>query len=135
NRPIPQSSGFSSIRQNVGSTENKGLEVELSTRNIDREFRWNTDFNVSFIRNKVTQLLDDQENLGTAYWVGHPLGVWYYNRWAGVNAADGRPMWYDINGNITYARVAADRVIAGDDQPDYYGGLNNNFSWKGFELD
>ena len=135
NRPIPSSSGFSTIRQNVGATENKGLELELFSRNIDGEFSWTTDFNIAFINNKVTQLLDDQPNLGTAYWVGHPLGVWYFTRWAGVNASDGRPMWYDKDGNITYVRSTADRVIVGDDQPDYYGGLSNVFSYRGFELD
>src|SRR5690606_32385797 len=52
--PVPQSSGYSTIRRNVGSMENKGLELGLQTKNIlTPNFSWNTSFNISMNRNKV----------------------------------------------------------------------------------
>ncbi|HCD86471.1 MAG TPA: SusC/RagA family TonB-linked outer membrane protein, partial [Algoriphagus sp.] len=51
-----------------------------------------------------------------------------------VNPATGRPMWYDINRNITYLPIAADRIYYGSNLATTYGGLNNSFSYKGFEL-
>lgn len=54
--PLPMYSGFTSSLQNIGSVENKGWEFGLQTVNIDKEFKWNTDFNITFNRNKILQL-------------------------------------------------------------------------------
>lgn len=57
NVPLPGTTGFGSILQNVGATENKGLEFNVDTRNIENQkFSWNTNFNISFNRNKVVAL-------------------------------------------------------------------------------
>lgn len=93
NTNIPSSSGYVRQFKNVGSTENKGIELNLITQNVAREkFRWTTDFNVAFYKNKVTGLnkeaLFSQESfLSTIYWsanqeafqvkVGEPLGLVY----------------------------------------------------------
>ena len=44
-------------------------------------------------------------------------------------------MWYDANDNLTYQVLAADSRYIGDQQPDFFGGLSNTISWKGFTLD
>jgi outer membrane receptor protein involved in Fe transport len=55
--PVPNTSGYGTIRRNVGSMYNKGVELALNTINIDRGgFQWNTNFNISFNRNKVLSL-------------------------------------------------------------------------------
>ena len=55
--PLPNTSGFGSVLQNVGSTQNKGLEINLNTVNFQKEdFTWNTNFNISFNRNKIVNL-------------------------------------------------------------------------------
>lgn len=55
--PVPRTSGYATIRKNVGSMENKGIELALNTINVDGEnFSWNTTFNISFNRNKVLSL-------------------------------------------------------------------------------
>jgi hypothetical protein len=43
-------------------------------------------------------------------------------------------MWFDINGDITYQPIAADRVYLGNSLPTHFGGLQNSFSYKGFDL-
>lgn len=135
-RQIPGTTGFTQITQNVGSVENRGIELALSTVNINTgDFRWITDFNITFLTNEVTGLFEDLDQLGTDLFVGEPIGVFFDNRYAGVNPADGRPMWYDIDGNITYRRNPDDRVILGSRQPDNFGGLNNLFTYKGFQFE
>lgn len=137
NRPLPNTSGFASIAENIGSLENKGFEIGLSTMNLTGEFKWNTDFNITFIKNKVLSLLVEGQDLpANNLWIGKPLGLIYVPHWAGVNPADGRPMWYDVNGNITYTPTAADRKFSEDNTrtPKYYGGITNSFSYKGFDL-
>lgn len=64
-----------------------------------------------------------------------PLYQIYTIKWAGVNPADGRGMYYDKNGNITYNPTNADRYYVGDQNPDFFGGLTNTLSYKGVTLD
>ena len=56
NIPLPQYSGYSTSLQNIGSVENKGWEFSLSTVNVERALSWNTNFNISFNRNKILEL-------------------------------------------------------------------------------
>lgn len=90
---IPSSSGYTTQFKNVGSTENKGIEITLTTRNVSRkELTWNTDFNIAFFKNKVTGLnkeatFSQESFIESIYWsayyeaflvkVGEPLGLIY----------------------------------------------------------
>ena len=147
-QPILWTNGFGDIANNVGELQNKGIEFEVTTVNIDKGgFTWKTSFNFTKIKNQVISLYDDLEflpaNPGIA--VGQPIGnpagagdtapgAWFVQKYAGVNPATGRPMWYDINGNITYLPLAADRIYYGSNLATTYGGLTNTFNYKGFEL-
>ena len=137
NRPLVSDSGFGSINENSGKVENEGIEIGLASTNISTKdgFTWNTDFNISFQRNKVLELINGQTNIGNQFIVGQPSDIIYTNNWAGVNPADGRPMWYDAKGNYTYNLTAADLAVQGSRFPKFYGGLNNTFSYKNISLD
>jgi TonB-linked SusC/RagA family outer membrane protein len=148
NQPVLWQNGFSSIANNVGELQNKGFEFELNTINIDKGgFSWRTAFNFSYIQNQIISLYDDLQflpaNPGIAVGqsIGNPPvpgaaapGSWFVQEYAGVNPATGRPMWYDINRNITYLPLAADRIYMGSNLAPYFGGFNNTFRYKGFEL-
>ncbi|KQC01034.1 hypothetical protein AQF98_10220 [Pedobacter sp. Hv1] len=137
-QPLPLTSGFSTISQNVGKMRNRGVEFELSTQNVKtKNFSWRTDANIAYNKNKIVKLLDGQTLLGGNFGiaVGRPLNSVYTYRSAGVNPADGRPMWYDGSGNITYTQNAAtDRTYIGDLNANYTGGLTNTFNYKGLSL-
>lgn len=136
NMVLPYTSGFGSIDNNAGEVVNRGLEIELNTVNIKKkDFSWTTSFNITFLDNEVTELYDGLDFISNTIRVGHPLTIWYRPKYAGVNAANGRPMWYDVNGNITYLVTAADNVPTKKGwQSKYFGGLTNTFRYKGFEL-
>ncbi len=136
-RSLYQTTGFSSITQNLGKMENKGLEILLAVTPFDGAFKWTSTFNIAFQKNKLLELYDGLESLpsNAAIRVGYPIGSFFTQEWAGVNPATGRSMWYDINGNITYNPTAADRKIIGNIYPTHFGGLNNTFSYKGFSLE
>jgi hypothetical protein len=148
NQPVLWTNGFGTIANNVGELQNKGIEFELNTVNIDKGgFSWRTSFNFTYINNQIIRLYDDLQflpaNPGIAVGqsVGNPPfpgaqapGSWFVQEYAGVNPATGRPMWYDINRNITYLPLAADRVYLGSNLAPYFGGFNNTFRYKGFEL-
>jgi len=147
-QPILWTNGFGSIANNVGELQNKGIEFEVSTINIDRGgFRWNSSFNFTYIQNQIVSLFDGLQflpaNPGLA--VGQPVGnpandgfaapgSFFLADYVGVNPATGRPMWNDINGNITYLPLAADRQYQGSNLATTFGGLNNTVSYKGFEV-
>ena len=99
NVPLPNTSGFGSVLQNIGATENKGLEFNINTVNIDKkDFSWSSNFNISFNRNKVTQLYSGASNIIvsagignsgslTSYsilQVGQPIGSFYGWKESGV---------------------------------------------------
>lgn len=135
-RPLPDDSGFGSIFENLGKVENKGLEIEFNHINVNKGgFRWETNWNVSFQRNKILQLLPGQTNIGTGLWVGQPISINWYPTYAGANPADGRSMWLDSLGNITYTLQARDSKIQGSSYAKGFGGLTNRISYKGISLE
>lgn len=137
-RPLPSDSGFSSISENIGSVQNEGIELGLNTVNLNTKsgIKWTTDFNISFQRNKVLSLLQGSDRIGTSFIVGQPVDIIWTYGWAGVNPADGRPMWYDGAGNYTYNLIAAnDQAVRGTRYPRFFGGLNNTVTYKNLSLD
>ncbi|RAJ22074.1 TonB-linked SusC/RagA family outer membrane protein [Gelidibacter algens] len=136
-RPLPPTSGFSSITENVGKVENKGIEVSLSTQNFIGDFTWNTTMNISGNRNKVLELyngqpIDDIGRGGNRIMEGQPIGVFYSFKSLGVDPSTGDIVYADTNfdGVIT----SADRTIVGNPHPDFIFGLTNNFAYKGLDL-
>jgi hypothetical protein len=135
-KPLPITSGFASVTQNVGVLNNKGIEIGLNTVNIaTNSFRWVTDISFTKVKGEVKQLLDGQNAIGTATKVGMPLNSIFTYKYAGVNPADGRPFYYDTLGNLSYVPVARDRYyLDGTLDPTWFGGLTNTFTFKGLEL-
>ena len=140
-RELPVESGFSDITENVGSIRNEGVELELSSVNVNTgDFIWQSRFNVGALRNEVLDLGDDdvlnENSTFQEIRVGQAIGVIQVPRWAGVNPADGRPMWYDADGNITYTPNSNDDSINyKDGVANYTGGFGNTFNYKGLQLD
>ncbi len=136
-RPIPMSSGFSGITTNIGSMENRGLEVYLQTVNLDGAFRWATSINLSMNRNEVTELYNNQpiEDIGRGYnrvEVGEPIGVFYGWKSLGVDPTTGDLVFADIDDNGIIDEN--DRTIIGNPHPDAFGGFNTSWQYAGIEL-
>lgn len=136
-RPLPGSSGFGSIVENIGELENKGVEVTLSGQNNLGAVRWNSQLNVSLNRNRVLKLyngqpIDDLGRGGNRVQEGEPLGIFYGFKSLGVDPSTGDIVFADTNfdGEIT----TDDRTKIGDPNPDFIGGFTNTFSYKGFDL-
>jgi len=150
NVPVPATSGYPSQMKNIGSVQNKGVELVINTNNVTGTFTWNTNFNISYNKNEVTSLgsqtLIDQ---GSARYmnvvkVGEPIGVFYGAEYAGVDPADGDALWYvnakDANGNVTDHKATtktfseANFVVLGSPTPNLIGAITNTFGFKGIEL-
>ncbi|MCD0487407.1 TonB-dependent receptor [Pedobacter sp. MC2016-14] len=134
----PGSSGFLSRFTNVGEIQNKGFEFELTTKNLTGEFKWNTSFNMSFNRNKVISLPGGElygglGNLNIAR-EGLPLGTFYGWKMHGVNPQTGLIDYVKQDGSLGTPTDVADRVIIGNPNPDFYGGITNTFQYKNFDF-
>lgn len=141
-RFLPNDSGFSSIIENVGSVRNEGIEAELGAVVYRTDnFVWSSEFNITFHRSEVLELEGDQEWMSdpnvsaSRIYAGEPRHQWWVRNYAGVNPADGRAMFFDADGELTYSVGGADYHRAGSMEPDYYGGWSNQFSYSNFTLD
>lgn len=143
NVPVPGTSGFTTQLVNIGSMENKGFEFVLNSTNIKKgSFTWSSSFNLAKNSNKITKLDGDQTiipgNDGrflNSLLVGQPIGVFYGPKFAGADPANGDALYYLEDGKTTtndYNDAAP--FVVGDPNPDWIGGLNNTFSYKGIEL-
>lgn len=135
NRPIPSTTGFRTILQNVGSMNGKGWDFNINSENLVGEFKWSTSFNISTYKNKVTELFENQPINGafvTRTAVGQPLGSFFLIKSLGVNPATGDMMYEDFNGDGQITQD--DRQFLGSPLPKFYGGLNNTFKYKNFDL-
>jgi TonB-linked SusC/RagA family outer membrane protein len=136
-RPLPGTSGFSTIVENIGEIENKGVEFTLSGNSTLGSLRWTSQLNMSFNRNKVLQLyngqpIDDLGRGGNRVQEGEPLGIFYSFKSLGVDPSTGDIVFADTNfdGEIT----TDDRIKVGDPNPDFIGGFTNTFAYGGFDL-
>ncbi len=153
-RALPTTSGYEEVLQNVGSTRTQGFEFSISAGIIDNDgdgFNWDVDLNISTYKEEITELaLKDAngnpiDDTGNERFIGQPIrvffdyekiGIWQADEEAAALAADnkvpGEIKLNDLNGDGVI--TPDDRKVLGDDVPDYYGGFNNKFSYKGFDL-
>ena len=136
-----QSNGYGYKWSNVGAMVNRGVELNMSATLIQvRDFAWNINANVGYNHNRLTELyngVDEYEtsNTSTKLVVGHPVGEFYINRYAGVNPANGDALWYDKQGNLTNELRDEDKVLVGKSyHAPWQGGFGTSLSWKGFNL-
>jgi hypothetical protein len=132
-----------SIRRNEGEMTNKGFEFSVNSHNLTGVFGWDTDFNISFNRNKLTKLdlnqvyydavtSDNLKEYAVRNTPGQPLGGFYGYICNGVDSETGELMYYDLNQDGVLSTT--DRTYIGDPNPDFTYGLTNYFSYKGFNL-
>jgi TonB-linked SusC/RagA family outer membrane protein len=139
---LPSTLPITSIQTNGGAIENKGIELNLSTVNVDRALKWNTNFNISFNRNKVTKL-----SYTSVYYYGHtysnnqdvaivkeglPLGSFFGYVADGVDTETGNMKFKDLNNDGIIN--AADRKVIGNGQPKFIYGMTNTLSFQNFAL-
>lgn len=148
-RPLHTTTGFSSITQNIGSMRNTGFEFNVESHNIMNDrFSWDTQFNISTIKNKLTSLIDEKPiPVGNhVLQVGQPIGSFYMYKMdgiyqdnqevpeklyaKGVRAGDIKYADKDNDGDLT----PADKEIVGKPLPDFFGGLTNRFRYGNFDL-
>lgn len=143
NVPVSRTSGYTSIQDNVGTVENKGYEITISSVNItNKNFQWTTDFNMSHNENKVLKLYKGQAIASGSLariQEGQSLSSWFLPAWAGVDPANGDPLWYLADGKTTtnsyaIASRTENRIFAGNSLPKFTFGLNNSLTYKGINL-
>lgn len=139
--PLPPSSGFGFILQNLGEIENQGLEFSVNADVLTGGFKWNAAAQVSTNRNKVLKIAGGSDivtagqtsglpgyNLAR---VGQPLGVFYGYLEDGL---DDKGMIKFVDVNKDNAITPLDRVILGTPYPKFEYGFNSNFSYKDVSL-
>lgn len=160
--PVPSTSGYTTIRRNVGSMENQGLEFSLNATIADRgKFQWTSFFNISANRNKVLTLATPSDifNVGGpnftnptniirigepvgSFWGLTRLGIWseaerdqaakFTSYRNGLTILPGDIKYKDVNGD--FAITDADRSIIGNGSPDFWGTLSNTFRFGNLDL-
>jgi hypothetical protein len=158
-RTLPAVSGYVEKFENIGKTRNRGIEITLSTVNIQKgEFSWESDINWSKNKEEIVELINGkQDMLSNLLFIGQPVGgVFYQYENAGVwgssakdleemakfNAAaptGGAHRFYPgtvkvVDQNGDYKINASDFVILGSNRPNWTGGITNTFRYKNWQL-
>ncbi len=144
---LPTSTGFAAVTRNVGETMNRGIELSLTTNNIDAAngFKWSTDFVFYKNNEEIISLYNGaKDDVGNRWFIGKPLNSYFDYEYAGIwqpwETEDAKAKGFTVgqikvrdannDGKIT----ADDRVLLGSDVPSWTGGITNRFSYKGFDL-
>ncbi|MFP4093080.1 MAG: SusC/RagA family TonB-linked outer membrane protein, partial [Cyclobacteriaceae bacterium] len=152
-RNLPYTSGYNNILQNVGATRTSGVELGLNGVILDNVdgFSWNVNLNISRYNEEITELalVDEDGNPaddpGNNWFVGEPIRVFFDFEKEGIYQLGEEDLARDreqkVPGEIKLVDqdgdgeiTPADRVILGSDVPDFYGGITNNFNFKGFDF-
>ncbi|MES2487467.1 MAG: TonB-dependent receptor, partial [Bacteroidota bacterium] len=148
---IPISSGFFNYTTNIGKIAFWGHEFSLGTDNLVGDFKWSTDFNISFNRNKALALGTANASIYgdmTITQVGQPLGQLYGLVWDGIyetqeefdnaphheGAEVGSVKYKDMNGDGVVTNDTRDQRVLGNTAPKFNYGFTNTFSYKNFDL-
>ena len=152
-RTISPIHGITSITQNIGKTNNKGFELDISSRNIVKgNFRWTTSGNIAFVKNKIVSLYGELDEAGKEiddiandWFIGKPIRVNFDYVFEGifqlkdsVEAAKfgSKPGYVKLkDGDKDGSLDADDREIIGQEDPKFLWGLTNSLSYRNFALD
>lgn len=146
NFTLSPQAGFTSYTANMPAlVQNTGWEFSLTTVNIDNgKLRYTSALNLTIGRNKLVYYPDLKSGAASSlvnlYAEGYPLSSMFVYKYLGDDATTGLPMVEDVDKSGTivgglFYNGRGDRVYAGTTYPDFYGGLNNSLSYKGFQLD
>jgi len=143
-QPLPNSTGFGGFITNIGETQNRGIELSLSTLNIEKgDFTWSTDF--IFTRNREEIMsLPNGDDLAAGRFIGQPLTVFFDLKKIGIWQTSERDIAIsrgDLPGEIKIEDVngdnrtnSLDRQILGSAVADFSLGMTNRFNFKGFDF-
>ncbi|GGZ17075.1 SusC/RagA family TonB-linked outer membrane protein [Echinicola pacifica] len=147
NAPVPLSSGYATVFRNIGSMENKGIELSINTVNIEKgDFNWETMFNISMNKNEVTALSGGSDIFSgnTIIRVGEPVGSfwgWQHLGTWGSDEEDEAAVYNWLPGDIKLNDINndgsindADKAIIGNGMPKGYGSFINTINYKNFEF-
>ncbi|MBV7528811.1 TonB-dependent receptor [Chitinophaga sp. sic0106] len=149
NVPLPANAGYPYIPMNVGQVRNKGLEIAINSENLIGKFKWSTDFNIGFNKNRVIALYGDQSQIidpASGYFAlqtGQDMRTFYMRKWLGVDPANGNPLWEQVTtdpatGKVTRTATSnynsATLQNVGSASPKFFGGIRNTFGYKNFQL-
>ena len=133
--------GFGYYWDNVGEMINVGAELSVMATLVQtKNFLWTVNANASYNYNEITELYNgvleyERSNTNTKLVVGHPLGEFYINRYAGVNPVNGDALWYTKDGELTTELRDEDKVLIGKSYiAPWQGGFGTALSWKGLSL-
>lgn len=137
--PLPSVNGFTNITKNIGDMENQGIEFMIAADIVrSTNFKWNSSFNISTYRNKVTRLIAPVQPTArylSRLAVGQPFAQFYGRKFLGADPDNGDALYMTASGGKTNDWSEAVDTIVGNPNPDFFGGWNNKFTYKGFDLD
>lgn len=145
-RAIPDITGFSRVLDNLGTVANRGIELTLNTKNVNSgDFRWESTLNFASNRNRIVDLYGDgKDDIGNRWFIGQPVNVVFDFQQTGIwqtgedpsstdpGAKPGDIKFADVNGDGTI--TPADRVVLGQVNPRWIGGIINTFHYKNLHL-
>lgn len=139
NYSLPPSTGFTSIQDNLSATlQNSGLEFQLNARILNsNNFTWLSSANITIPRNKLISFPDLKKSIyANVYEIGKPITLKKNFHYLGVDPQTGSYTFEDLdsdgNGLTDYPDDLQALVSIGQ---KYFGGIQNTFSYKGFQLD
>ena len=140
--PFSYTTGFGGGMGNIGAMVNKGFDADVNVKILKgNDFDWTFKANVNYNKNEITELFAGRDeyiiaNTGLKLEVGKPYGEFYYVEYAGVDPRDGKPMWYDKDGNLTkvYNEERDSKFTGKQRYAPWSGGFGTSFSWKGLSI-
>ena len=131
--------GSTAVTTNVADMSNKGVDLQLSydllRQSSTNNWGVRLNANANYNKNVVESLPGGFTGNTLRIAEGYSANTWHNVRWAGVNPANGEPLYYDINGDITNEYDPNDAVYLDKNfDPTYTGGFGADISYKGFAL-
>ena len=140
--PYSYTTGFSSGMGNICEMKNTGVEIDLKWDVLQhRDYFLSLKGNVTYNKDRITKLFNGRDSYplldyGLCYQVGHSSGEFFTVPYAGVDPADGKQLWVDIDGNLTktYNEERDSRLIGKSQYAPWFGGFGVEGGWKGISV-
>ncbi|MEL1254082.1 SusC/RagA family TonB-linked outer membrane protein [Flavobacterium sp. DGU38] len=135
--PLSGTTGFTTLQANLDAVvENRGLELTLRTVNFNKgNFQWLTNFNLTFARNKLLDFPGlESSPYNQQYRISQPLNIALLYQYKGINPQSGVYEFEDLNGDGIIS-FPDDKQVATDLNPKFFGGIQNQLSYKRWNLD